>query len=243
LIKFFDKILDVVFPPECLLCGKLPDGEMENICSTCIEKIPFIKEPICAKCGVPFEILYSIEDNPDYLCGRCRDEPPLFDRALSACRYDDTVREIVSAYKYKNKPYIGRDLISIVFKFLREKILALSPELIVPIPLHIKRLKERGYDQSYILSEGVGRELNIPVSYGNLIRTRYTVPQVELSGNERLKNVKGAFSIKDKLEIEGNKAILLIDDVFTTGATIKECVKVIRGAGVDKIYVLTVARA
>jgi len=207
-----------------------------------MDKIPFIKEPYCAKCGIPFEILYSIEDNPDYLCGRCRENPPLFDKALSACRYDDTVKEIVSAYKYQNKPHIGRDLISVVFKFLREKIIALSPDLIVPVPLHIKRLKERGYDQSYILSEGIGRELNIPVSYGNLTRIRYTAPQVSLSGNERLKNVKGAFSIKDPEKLK-DRVILLIDDVFTTGATIKECVRVIRGAGADKVYVLTVARA
>ncbi|MBI3813303.1 MAG: ComF family protein [Nitrospinae bacterium] len=241
-MNFLSKILDILLPAKCLLCGGLHDKGMENICLTCMDKIPFIKEPSCAKCGIPFEILYSIEDNPDYLCGRCRAAPPLFDRALSACRYDDTVREIVSAYKYQNKPYIGKDLISIVFRFLKDKIAELSPELIVPVPLHIKRLKERGYDQSYILAEGVGRELNIPVSYKNLTRIRYTTPQVELSGNERLKNVKGAFSIKDEFEIKG-KGILLIDDVFTTGATIRECVKVIRGAGADKVYVLTVARA
>ena len=188
-----------------------------------------------------FEVTYHIEESLHYLCGECRSSPPLFDRALSVCQYDETVRDIISAYKYHNKPYIGKDLVSIILKFLDEKIIELSPELIIHVPLHVKRLKERGYDQAYILSEGIGRHINIRVSYKNLIRTRYTTPQVDLNGIERMKNVKGAFLITDPSELK-DKSILLIDDVFTTGATIKECVKVIKRAGAGKVYVLTFAR-
>ncbi|OGW02978.1 MAG: hypothetical protein A2889_03015 [Nitrospinae bacterium RIFCSPLOWO2_01_FULL_39_10] len=206
-----------------------------------MDKIPFIKGSTCAKCGIPFEVTYPIEEDFNYLCGECRNSPPLFDRALSVCQYDETARDIISAYKYHNKPYIGKDLVSIILKFLDEKITELSSELIIHVPLHIKRLKERGYDQAYILSEGIGIRLGIPVSYGNLVRMRYTAPQVNLSGSERMKNVKGAFLITDPSELK-DKSILLIDDVFTTGATIKESVKVIKRAGAGKVYVLTFAR-
>lgn len=129
-----------------------------------------------------------------------------------------------------------------VLNSLKEGILELSPGLIIPVPLHRKRLKERGYDQSSLLAFGIGRQLNIPVSCENLIRTRYTIPQVNLSGYERTKNVRGAFSIRDNEELK-DKVILLIDDVLTTGATIRECVKLMRGASADKIHVLTFARA
>lgn len=207
-----------------------------------MDKIPLIKGPACTKCGIPFEVTYPIEESFHYLCGECRSSPPLFDRALSVCQYDETVRDIISAYKYHNKPYIGKDLVSIILKVLDEKIIELSPELIIHVPLHIKRLKERGYDQAYILSEGISIRLGIPVSYGNLVRTRYTEPQVNLSGSERMKNVKGAFLITDPSELK-DRSILLIDDVFTTGATIKECVKVIKRAGAGKVYVLTFAKA
>ena len=206
-----------------------------------MDKIPLIKGSTCGKCGMPFEVTYTIEEDFNYLCGECRSSPPLFDRALSVCQYDETARDIISAYKYHNKPYIGKDLVSIILKFLDEKITELSPELIIHVPLHIKRLKERGYDQAYILSEGIGIRHGIPVSYGNLIRTRYTAPQVSLSGSERMENVKGAFLITDPSELK-DKSILLIDDVFTTGATIKESVKVIKRAGAGKVYVLTFAR-
>ena len=248
LFKYFDqcmycskKFLDIIFPRKCILCDSPHDGDAETICPNCMDKISFIKDPACARCGIPFEVTYPIEESLNYLCGRCRSSPPLFDRALSVCQYDETARDIISAYKYHNKPYIGKDLVSIILKFLDEKITELSSELIIHVPLHIKRLKERGYDQAYILSEGIGIRHGIPVSYGNLIRTRYTAPQVSLSGSERMENVKGAFLITDPSELK-DKSILLIDDVFTTGATIKESVKVIKRAGAGKVYVLTFAR-
>lgn len=242
-MKFFDGIFNLVFPKRCLLCNKSPEGgTAENICPVCIDKIPFIKESVCPRCGIPFKFSYTLEDNPDYLCGNCRNTLPLFHKALSACRYSGIMKEILIAYKYQNKPHMGSDLVSIMLKFQAEKILKLSPELIIAVPLHIKRLRERGYDQSYILADGIGRYLNIPVSCGNLIRTLHTAPQVDLTGEERLKNVKGAFSILDSSELK-DRAILLIDDVFTTGATIRECTKIIRGAAAAKVYVLTIARA
>ncbi|HAP67637.1 MAG TPA: hypothetical protein DCQ99_07645 [Nitrospinae bacterium] len=236
------KFLDIIFPQKCILCESSHDGDAETICPNCMDKISFIKDPACARCGIPFEVTYPIEESLNYLCGRCRSSPPLFDRALSVCQYDKTASDIISTYKYHNKPYIGKDLVSIILKVLYEKITELSPELIVHVPLHVKRLKERGYDQAYILAEGIGRGLNIPVSYGNLVRTRYTAPQVSLSGSERMENVKGAFLVIDTSGIK-DKSILLIDDVFTTGATIKECVKVIKKAGAGKVYVLTFAKA
>jgi ComF family protein len=240
--QYMRKFLDIIFPRKCILCENSHDGDRESICPNCMDKIPFINDPVCDRCGIPFEVTYSIEESLNYLCGECRSSPPLFDRALSVCQYDETVRDIIAAYKYQNKPYIGKDLVSIINKFLGGRIAELFPELIIHVPLHVKRLKERGYDQAYILADGIGRELNIRVSYKNLVRTSYTTPQVDLNGMERMKNVKGAFFVTDPAELK-DRSILLIDDVFTTGATIKECVKVIKKAGAGKVYVLTFAKA
>ena len=241
-MNLLNKIFNIVFPGKCLLCNDSTGLNTENICSKCMDKIAFIKGSTCARCGIPFEVSYSLEDNLDYLWQRCRIFSPSFDMALSACRYDGVIKEIISAYKYQNKPYLGNDIISIMLRVVERGLVELSPELIIAVPLHVKRLRERGYDQAYILAEGIGRYLNIPVSCGNLTRIRYTVPQVNLSRDERIKNVKGAFSVKDTHELKG-KRVFLIDDVFTTGATIEECVKIIRDAGAEKIYVVTVARA
>ena len=145
LFKYFDqcmycskKFLDIIFPRKCILCDSPHDGDAETICPNCMDKISFIKDPACARCGIPFEVTYPIEESLNYLCGRCRSSPPLFDRALSVCQYDKTASDIISTYKYHNKPYIGKDLVSIILKFLDEKITELSPELIIHVPLHIK---------------------------------------------------------------------------------------------------------
>lgn len=117
----------------------------------------------------------------------------------------------------------------------------LSSLMLLPVPLHHKRLREREFNQSLLLAKKIGKALKIPLIPDNLQRIRWTRPQIELKGEERLINVKGAFALKNHKTIEG-KSILLIDDVYTTGATVRECSKILKKAGVEKVYVLTLAR-
>jgi ComF family protein len=114
-------------------------------------------------------------------------------------------------------------------------------DVAIPVPLHKKRLRQRGFNQSLLLAHGVSERFMIPLNYDNLIRSRYTRPQVELSGIERAENVRGAFNLLRPAEI-CEKKILLIDDVFTTGATMNECAKVLKDAGASTVTVLTLAR-
>ena len=120
-------------------------------------------------------------------------------------------------------------------------IVRLSSLVVLPVPLHPKRLRERDFNQSLILAKEISKAVGIPLIIDNLQRIRWTRPQIELKGEERLINVKGAFALKNHKAIEG-KSILLIDDVYTTGATVRECSKILKKAGVEKVYVLTLAR-
>jgi ComF family protein len=115
-------------------------------------------------------------------------------------------------------------------------------DLIVPIPLHKTRLRQRGFNQALLLASGIGKRFHIPLSYDNLVRLRATRPQVELSGEERIKNVAGAFSLVRPRDVR-SKTIILVDDVFTTGATMNECAAVLKDAGAAHVMALTVARA
>jgi len=116
-----------------------------------------------------------------------------------------------------------------------------SSLMIMAVPLHPKRLREREFNQSILLAREISKALKLPLILNNLQRIRWTRPQIELKGKERLMNVKGAFTLRDPKEVKG-KSILLIDDVYTTGATVQECSKVLKKAGAEKIYVLTLAR-
>ncbi len=115
-------------------------------------------------------------------------------------------------------------------------------DLVMPVPLHRKRLIQRGFNQALLLSHGVGSAFGIPLSVDNLVRSRYTMPQVELSGEERIKNVAGAFAIRRPEEVEG-KSVLIVDDVFTSGATMNECAATLKEGGAARVTALTLARA
>jgi len=183
-----------------------------------------------------------MDDISDFLCRECRENPPVFKKAAAPTLYDDIMKKVISEFKYNGRTYVGKDLANLIViqcaDFLKESF----PELIMHIPLHEEKLKERGYDQAYILAVDIGKHLKIPVIARNLERIRQTQTQTHLHKKERAKNVKGAFQISHAESIKGRR-ILLVDDVYTTGATIRECAKSLNKAGAGEIFVVTAARA
>jgi ComF family protein len=179
-----------------------------------------------------------LSHSPDHQCGDCREKPPKFDRAVSAAVYENALAEAIHLFKYSKKANwsrpLGRLLCTRVADFGKL-------DVILPVPLHSKRLRQREFNQSLLLAREVSLASGIPLQVDNLRRMRWTLPQIELNGDERRKNVRGAFEVIRPDRVQ-DQSVLLIDDVYTTGATVNECARVLKRAGAETVNVLTVAR-
>ncbi len=245
---FLSNGVTLLYPKACAICNH---NASDHFCSDCWNKIEFLKPPLCPKCGRPFASDISLSYSPDHLCSECRDTKTYFDRAAAVGPYEGTLAEAIHLFKYKHKKGLGRTLGRIMIDYIisspsfspvsLDSLSLLQALIVLPVPLHPGRLREREFNQSLLLAKEISKEFKIPVLMDNLRRIRWTRPQIELKGEERLINVKGAFALKNPETIEG-KSILLIDDVYTTGATIRECSKVLKKAGAEKVYVFTLAR-
>jgi ComF family protein len=183
-----------------------------------------------------------LDYNPAYLCGDCQLNPPPFEANRAIGYYQGILREIIHLFKYQGKVGLGKYLADLMNQAYPQKWPRESFDVIIPVPLHIKKLSEREFDQALILAKGISQLQGIPLIYGNLVRKRWTESQATLDKKGRWSNVKGAFSLRNPEAIKGQK-ILLVDDVYTTGATIKECAAVLKEAKAKEIYVYTLARA
>jgi len=234
----WSSLLDLLFPPLCHSCRAfIPDAGEVKLCDECIDDVTPLDGPRCSCCGHPF----ATEGGMDHLCGRCTTDPPAFSAARSALRFDRTTRDLIHGFKYGCKVQLRRPLGLLAAPHLDRFVAGFAPELILPVPLHVRRLRQRGFNQALLLAELFATRWGIPLSRNNLRRTRWTEPQVNLSAAERADNVKGAFSIANPAELAG-KRILLVDDVYTTGSTVKECSRVLLHEGGAPTAVVTLAR-
>jgi ComF family protein len=229
--------LNLLFPPLCVGC-RAPVLEPHSLCATCWGSIAFLDGPACECCGYPFEI----DPGPGTICTACLARPPAFVRARSVMRYDDGSKKLILALKRADRldlaPAFGRWLDRSGRSLLAEA------DLIVPVPLHPRRLWQRRYNQSAILAQRLAKLTGKSAGPLLLRRIRETPSQGEMpSAKARRRNVRGAFRVPPEAAptIRG-KSILLIDDVFTTGATIDACARALKGAGAAKVLVLTLAR-
>ncbi|MBW1917002.1 MAG: ComF family protein [Deltaproteobacteria bacterium] len=226
-------ILDFFLPRFCLFCGAAVNSEPGAvICPDCRSQVQWIHSPMCPVCGAPFKGVGF-----DHLCGNCQLHPPPYHRARAVAFYEGVVLEAIHRFKYHRRQVYAR----VLKEWLATPAgleMAQAADLILPVPLHPRRVRSRGFNQALILAQAFSA---VPLGRDLLIRSRWTTPQVGLSGKERLENVRRAFAVTNPEAVAG-KNILLIDDVFTTGATVSECAKVLRKAGARQVEVLTVAR-
>lgn len=229
----------LLFPPHCLVCGR-PNTEAEDryLCRDCIHDIPFVSDPGCLKCG--HELGPHVD--PALRCALCRDLPLRFDRAVAAAHHAGSARELVLALKFAAQKCNVYPLTKLLLGRLDQTGLADQVNLIVPVPLHRRRLRSRGFNQSELLASELGARLDVPVSTDNLRRVIDTPPQTQtLSLSARRANVKGAFAVRTPKSFFG-KSVLLIDDVLTTGATTSECAGALKRAGAAHVFAATVTR-
>jgi ComF family protein len=227
-------LLEFFLPRLCAFCGQVVERAAKTaVCQACAGQIDWVASPLCLCCGRVFVAKEAL----DHLCGDCQADPPPFRRARAAALYTGPAREAVRRFKY------GRRLhyLPVMQAWLRQPpVLELlqAADLLVPVPLHRQRLQQRGFNQALLLAQGLPE---VPLGRETLVRVRHTMPQAGLKPKERQENVHRAFTVPRPPEVEG-KNLLLLDDVFTTGATVRECARVLLAAGARQVEVLTVAR-
>lgn len=226
-------ILDLLYPERCPLCNQIrPYGE-SAVCGTCIKELKWVTAPGCMKCGK------TVENESEEYCRDCRTLPKSFKRGFPAFFYEGSIKTSLYDFKYKNQRNYAGFYSDSICRSYEGTIKRLGIDGIVPVPVHPHKKKKRGYNQAELLAGHLGRRLAIPVYPHYLIRCVDTGPQKELDDKARMKNLKNAFKIgQNKIKL---KKVLLVDDIYTSGATAEACTEILLLAGVEEVYCTTVA--
>ncbi len=218
-----------VLPLRCLLCGAAGAAGID-LCADCAAELPRNRS-CCRRCALPLA-------TPAELCGQCQQRAPPWDAAWAPFRYGWPLDRLESRYKFGADLAAGRVLSTL---WRREPCLVELPQLLLTVPLHRSRLRQRGYNQALELARPLARELVLPLRHDALRRVRQTAAQTDLDALGRRRNTRGAFALREGVTLPAHIAIL--DDVMTTGATLAECARVLRRAGVPRVDVWALARA
>lgn len=229
-------VLDMLLPPRCLSCGVVVDRQ-GTICPGCWTELAFLSAPLCACCGYPF----AFDLGPETECGACARGHPAFDRARAVLAYDDLSRGLVLGLKHGDRTHLAPALGAMMARAGAE--LLRGGEVIVPVPLHRRRLWRRRYNQATLLGLTVGRVSGLPMAPDTLVRRRATQSLGHMSPSARRRALRGAFTVpKTRRQHIAEKRVILIDDVLTTGATAEACARTLKRAGAASVELLVFAR-
>lgn len=231
--NIFEKLLNFIFPPRCCTCRNVISFDNSRyICEECYASLPFIDSPACRYCGKALEA--------GECCSECEGQDSIFDRAICACEYKEGMREILHTFKFRGKIKLSGFLSDILYGKIKQVTDISKFDIIICVPLCSGRLKERGFNQSELIAKNLGSRMGVPYRPGVLERTRNTPKQSGLGRADRIGNVCGAFRVADVEPVYG-KRVLLVDDILTTGSTLRECSRELKKAGAREITVVAVA--
>ena len=238
-----DALVSVFFPADCRLCERLlARASTVPICEECLGAFAALGGTVCEVCGLPIAAwsLNDAEENAEMACPACRNKSFGFDRARSYALYKAGLVRAILLLKFERVEPLGRWFANRLAEVAaREKVVA---DVVVPVPLHRQRQRERGYNQAELIARPLARQLGLPYRAVLLVRTKPRPDKHILSLEERWESVRGAFATRSGSKVD-NLRVLLVDDVMTTGATLDACAKALRGAGAKSVIGLTVARA
>lgn len=232
--KFLEMLVDFFYPPACPICGKprpIKDGVRLLMCPVCKDKISYIEEPRCLKCGKKIQ-----SDETEY-CTDCKKQTHFYDRAVSVYEYSDAVKKSIYDFKYHSRREYAKAYAIEMTRQCRDIIKLWNPDIIMPVPIHSSKLKTRGYNQAELIARELGKNLGLDVDAESLSRIRKTIPMKELHHEERIKNLKNAFQVSQN--IVKYKKVLIVDDIYTTGATLDACAMCLKESGVGEVYGIT----
>ena len=235
--ELLEAAVSLLYPPVCTLCGGKTRAS-EYLCERCEAKATPIVAPFCQQCSEPFEGAIATA----FTCANCAHRTIYFDAAVAAYRGRGIVRQIIHDFKYGRQIHL-RHLVArwLYAAFDDERLRGREFDMIVPVPLHPARQRERGFNQANLLAELLTAQISIP-SKPVLKRVRYTTTQTALDRAERMENLHNAFRLRRNANVRGLR-VLLIDDVLTTGSTLSECARILKRSGAISVYAATAARA
>ena len=238
LLELKDDILDLVYPQHCPLCQKPLGKEEKDVCADCWRTLAFLPAPFCPYCKS------FLEDEETVFEHRCPYLSKPEDRKILAAKslgtLDDYYKKLIHRFKYDKKIPLGKRLAQSLGQVVAQDRDFANCDLVIPVPLHRARHRERGFNQSEILAEGVSQATNLPLAKGILKRKKNTKDQTYLNAQQRAENVRDAFVVTQPEKIN-DKKVVLVDDVITTGATLNECARMLQKAGAKTIFAVTLA--
>ncbi len=232
--KTIRNILDFIYPPGCYMCESSTLGY--GLCPDCFSKLRFSLHNTCKHCGV------EINENI-FVCGSCSHKRKSFDSLSHCFEYNDELFKLINSFKNYDNTNLSPYLAKFLLHKLKEKGLENMIDVIIPVPVHRKKLLHRKYSHTALLAKELSHSLKIAFAPRVLIKIKSTADQISLDGKSRLNNLKRAFVMnKNMISLVENKSVLLLDDVITTGTTINECSTVLKSSGVKEVHVLSLAR-
>ncbi|WP_455716818.1 double zinc ribbon domain-containing protein [Anaerosporobacter sp.] len=229
------RILDYLYPSRCPVCGDIISPRQHIVCPGCVNTFQVIKEPKCLKCGKPLE-----QEEQEY-CFDCTKINYHYNRGYALWVYDKNVRKSIANFKFHNRREYSKYYIQEILHYYKKEIITISPEVLIPVPLHKSKLKERGFNQADLLARGIGESVGIPVVEDYLMRCNKTKAQKRLNDRERAKNLYGAFEVNPSYSTAPFAKVMLVDDIYTTGSTIDACAEVLLRTGVKEIYFISLS--
>ena len=236
----FSKFIDIIYPARCHICRTFFSNGMgtnNHFCKECLDSFSKIGPPLCPVCGIPFG---SISEE-NHLCEKCLRKRPIFDSLGAPYIYEGRIMDAIHQMKYAGKTYLADSLGPLMASFVIKWLDTTEGLLIMPVPLHPKRLRERGFNQALLLARAIMPALGAEMDFLSLRRIIYTRSQTGLNSGERKRNVRRAFTMDRQRGLKG-KTVLLVDDVATTGSTMNECARVLKNAGAERVFCLALAR-
>jgi ComF family protein len=237
-------LLDLIFPPRCAICRdslwkseKRTNPEEYAFCPSCLDDFREVASPLCTLCGLP--LASWIEE--DHYCETCLRRRPHYEWARAAYFYEGRVREAIHQFKFAGKSHLAGPLGKLLTSAIKNWLPNSHGYLIMPVPLHPRRLRERGFNQSLLLARQAASRLGAELDTLSLRRVRYTKPQTGLKEEERRRNVRKAFRCTEASLLKGEN-VILIDDVTTTGNTLNDCARALKRAGAERVYGIALAR-
>lgn len=223
-------VTHLVYPRRCPICEGILAPKDKYVHNDCRSQLVFIKQPRCMRCGK------AIEHQEQEFCFDCSNRSFHYIKGFPCIKYDKRMSKSISSFKYKGKKEYADFYIDELLSEYEELFCDIAFDVLLPIPIHVSKYKERGFNQAELIADGIAQRIHVPVEPKLLIRNRKTLPQKELNDKERLKNLEQAFELNPDLTLENYQRVLLVDDIYTTGSTIEACARLLTDAGIKEIF-------